>query len=267
MTQPSPETASSVECSSTGRQNRSSRIDRRSLERQRSIEPAAKASSVAAATTPAGSQTLSLPGVRVSIGRVYAGGGLAAPRAVERHPLRSGVDRRRLDKARDCSRQFAVGRDEDVRLQLRQRHELGVIRRLPTQLIRDLPRRSLKHLVAEEANLQRVDPRHPLEPFRGRDLTAARRLVQRRQRLRADERRRDELVLGGDLDLPGRNPEQRVAVDDEPGHSALRPEGTRKRASRPAAAKARSCRRSSACRRTRLSSPRSEARRRSSRSS
>jgi len=54
----------------------------------------------------------------------------------------------------------------------------------------------------------------------GRDLTPAGRLEQRRQRLRADERRREELVLSGDLDLTGRNPEQRLAVDDEPGHAA-----------------------------------------------
>jgi hypothetical protein len=38
----------------------------------------------------------------------------------------------------------------------------------------------------------------------------------------ADECRRDELVLGGDLDLAGRNPEQRLAVDDEPGHRRRR---------------------------------------------
>jgi hypothetical protein len=54
-----------------------------------------------------------------------------------------------------------------------------------------------------------------LEPLGSRDLTAPGRLVEPRQRLRADERRGDQLVLGSDLDLAGRNPEQRVAVDDE----------------------------------------------------
>jgi hypothetical protein len=47
-----------------------------------------------------------------------------------------------------------VAGDERVRLQLRQRDELGVVRRLPTELIRDPPRRSLQHLVAEEAHLE-----------------------------------------------------------------------------------------------------------------
>jgi hypothetical protein len=59
-----------------------------------------------------------------------------------------------------------------------------------------------------------------LDPLTRRDLTPAGRLVQRRQRLRANERRRDELVLGGDLDLTTSNPEQRLAVDDKPGHAA-----------------------------------------------
>src|SRR5207247_2806815 len=54
----------------------------------------------------------------------------------------------------------------------------------------------------------------------GGDLTPPRRLVQRRQRLGADEGRRDELVLGRDLDLAGSDPEERLAVNDEPSHAA-----------------------------------------------
>ena len=88
------------------------------------------------------------------------------------------------------------------------------------KLMRDLPRRPLEHLVAEEANLQRVDPRHPLDPLCGRDLIPAGGLVERGQRLRANERRCDELVFGGDLDLAAGNPKQRLAVDDEAGHAA-----------------------------------------------
>jgi hypothetical protein len=33
--------------------------------------------------------------------------------------------------------------------------------------LRDLPRFPSEHLVAEEANLQRVDPRHPLDSLTG----------------------------------------------------------------------------------------------------
>ena len=90
----------------------------------------------------------------------------------------------------------------------------------PPELVRNPPSRPLEHLVTEEANLQRVDPRHPLHPLGNGDLTATGRLVQRRQRLRADECRCDELVFAGDLDLAGRNPEQRVAVNDKASHEA-----------------------------------------------
>ena len=45
-----------------------------------------------------------------------------------------------------------------------------------------------------------------------------RELAQRRQSLRANDRRRDELVLGRDLDLAGGNPERRLAVEP---HQAL----------------------------------------------
>jgi hypothetical protein len=105
-------------------------------------------------------------------------------------------------------------------LQLRQCHELGVVGRLPAKLVSDPPRRPLQHLVTEEADLQRVDPRHPLESVGGRDLAPPSRLVQRGQRLRADERGRDELVLGRNVDLAGRDPKERVAVDDETRHAA-----------------------------------------------
>jgi hypothetical protein len=52
-----------------------------------------------------------------------------------------------------------------------------------------------------------------ISPWRGR-------LVERRQGLRTNECRGNELVLGGYLDLAGRNPQQRLAVDDEPRHAA-----------------------------------------------
>jgi hypothetical protein len=78
----------------------------------------------------------------------------------------------------------------------------------------------LQHLVTEEADLKGVDARDPLDPFGGGDLTSPGRLIQRRERLRAGERRRNELVLGCDLDLAGRDPKQRVTVDDEPRHAA-----------------------------------------------
>ena len=78
---------------------------------------------------------------------------------------------------------------------------------------------SLEHLVSEEANLQRVDPRYALDALSRRDLTLPGRLVQRRQRLRANERRRHKLVLSGHLNLAGSDPQQRLTVHDEPRHS------------------------------------------------
>jgi hypothetical protein len=89
------------------------------------------------------------------------------------------VNRRRLDKAGGRSRQIAADVTRRSACSCVSAHELGVVRCLPPQLIRDLPRRPLEHLVAEEANLQRVDPRHPLDPLGSRDLTPARRFVQR----------------------------------------------------------------------------------------
>ena len=101
-----------------------------------------------------------------------------------------------------------------------QGYESGVVGRLPPQLVRDPPRRPLQHLVTEEAHLQGVDARDPLDSLGGGDLTPPGCLIQRRQRLRADERRRDELVRRCDLDLASDDPEQRVTVDDEPRHTA-----------------------------------------------
>ena len=81
----------------------------------------------------------------------------------------------------------------------------------------DLPCLPLEHLVSEEPNLQRVDPRHPLDALGSRDLPPSGRLVERRQRLRANERRRHELVLSGDLDLAGSDLQQRL---DSPRRTA-----------------------------------------------
>jgi len=56
------------------------------------------------------------------------------------------VDRRDLDEFGNRPRQLAVGRDENVSLQLRKRDEFGVGGCLPPQLIRNPPRRSLSTL-------------------------------------------------------------------------------------------------------------------------
>src|SRR3954468_2726545 len=73
------------------------------------------------------------------------------PREVGPCPLASSgraqrLDGRRLNEVRDRFRQMAVGGDERVGLQPRQRHELGVVRPLPPQLLSDPPRRALEHL-------------------------------------------------------------------------------------------------------------------------
>jgi hypothetical protein len=46
--------------------------------------------------------------------------------------------------------------------------------------------------------------------------------VQRREGLRAEERRREELVLRSHLDLLADKPEDDTAVDDEPRHADAR---------------------------------------------
>lgn len=63
------------------------------------------------------------------------------------------------------------------------------------------------------------DPRHSLDALSCRNLTPPGRFVQRCQRLRANERRRHELVPSGDLNLAGSNLQQRLTVHDEPRHS------------------------------------------------
>ena len=61
----------------------------------------------------------------------------------------------------------------------------------------------------------------PVESDVRRDLAPVHGLVQGRQRLRAQERRREKLVLGSDLDTLARQVEHHAAVDDEPGHAFL----------------------------------------------
>ena len=56
------------------------------------------------------------------------------------------VNRRRSDEARYRPRQLPIGGDERVSLERRQCHVLGVISRLPRQLVCDLSRLTLEHL-------------------------------------------------------------------------------------------------------------------------
>jgi hypothetical protein len=97
-------------------------------------------------------------------------------------------------------RQPLIARDEGVRVQLGQGRVLGVARVRPTELVRDPPGRPAGR-GREEADTELP---HVVEPPFGvlRQLATADRTVEERQRLRAEQRRSQELVLGADETSP-----------------------------------------------------------------
>jgi hypothetical protein len=84
------------------------------------------------------------------------------------------LDIRRLDEARDCPPQCGIRCDKRICLEAREGHILSVVGRLPAELLSDLPRLPLKHLVAQETNLQRVDSAHAFKSLSLGDLTPLR---------------------------------------------------------------------------------------------
>jgi hypothetical protein len=121
------------------------------------------------------------------------------------------------------TRQLGVQGDERICLQLREGNVLGVVGLGPPQLLGEVPGPTPEHGVAEEADRHGPDAGEPVEGNIRRDLTPVHGLVQGRQRLGAQERRGEQLVLGWDLDLLTRQLEDDTAVDDESGHLEIHP--------------------------------------------
>ena len=109
-------------------------------------------------------------------------------------PLPQRVDRCGRDDPLDAPRQLRVQGDERVRLQLRERDVLGVVGRGPSQPIRQIPRPTPEHGVAEEPDRHPPDAGEAVARDVGRDLAPLDGLVQGRQRLGTKERRCEELV-------------------------------------------------------------------------
>ena len=112
-----------------------------------------------------------------------------------------------------------VQRHERVCLELRERDVFGVERLRPAELIRHLPGPTPEDGVAEEPDRHALDAGKVLASGVGRELAALDGLVEDRQRLGAQKRRREELVLGRDLDPLARQVEDDAAVDDESRHA------------------------------------------------
>ena len=91
----------------------------------------------------------------------------------------------------DPACQVVVQGDERVRLQLREREVLGVVGLGPSQLVGEVPGPAAEHGVAEEADRQRPDAGEPVEGDLRRELALLHGLVQGRQRLGAQQRRRE----------------------------------------------------------------------------
>src|SRR6266566_1390874 len=118
--------------------------------------------------------------------------------------LAQQVDRRRRDDPFDAARQFRVQGYERVCLQLSECDVLGVVRRGPSQLIRQFPGSTPEHGVAEEPDRHLPDAGEAVARDVGRDLAPLDGLVQSRQRLGTKEHRCEGLVLAWDLDLRAR---------------------------------------------------------------
>jgi hypothetical protein len=128
------------------------------------------------------------------------------------------VNRRSRDDPFDAPRQFRVEGHERVRLQQRQCDVLGVVRRRPAELIRQLSGAAPEHGVTEEPDRHSPDALEVIAGEIGGDLAPLDGLVQSRQRLGAKERGCEELVWAPDLDFGGRQVEDGAGVDNEPRH-------------------------------------------------
>ena len=137
--------------------------------------------------------------------------------------LEQGIDRRRRNDPLDAARQLRIQRDERVCLEQREREVLGVVRLRPAQLIRYLPGATSEHGVAKKPDRHLPYTGESLACDIGRELAPLHSLVQSRQRLGPQQRRRKQLVLGLDLDPLTRQIEHGAGVDYEPGHPVSDP--------------------------------------------
>jgi hypothetical protein len=137
-----------------------------------------------------------------------------SPERDERSGRSERVEGRCGDDAFSTAGQFGVQSDERIRLQLRQRQVLRVVGLRPSEPVGDVPGVAAENCVAEQADRHRLDAVEPLSGDLGRDLAAIHCLVKGGQRLRAKERRRKQLVLGGNLNPLTCKPKDNAAVDD-----------------------------------------------------
>jgi DNA-binding NarL/FixJ family response regulator len=106
-------------------------------------------------------------------------------------------------------------------LQLSEGDVLGVVGLGPSQLFGEVPSPTPEDRVAEEADRDGPDAVKPVDAHIQRDLAPVHGLVQSRQRLGAEERRPEKLVLGRKLEFLARQLQDDAAVHDESGHRAV----------------------------------------------
>ena len=138
------------------------------------------------------------------------------------HFLAHRVDRRGRDDPFEAARQFRVQGYEGVCLQLGERDVLGIVSRRPSQLVREFPRPTLEHGVAEQSDPHPPDVGEVVARDVGRDLAPLDSLVQSRQRLGTKECWCEELVRARDLDLLAREVQDGPGIDDELSHRKRR---------------------------------------------
>ena len=123
----------------------------------------------------------------------------------------------RPSKSVSCPRSsLRIQGHERVGLQLRERDILGVVRRSPAELFRQIPRPPPEDCVAEKPDRQPLDAGKALARGVGGELAPVDCLVQGRQRLRTEEGRGEQLMLVRDLAIT-RQLEHGAGVDHEPG--------------------------------------------------
>jgi hypothetical protein len=114
--------------------------------------------------------------------------------------------------------ELPIERDQGIGLQLGQGDVLGIQRVRPSELVGDIPRYALQHPVSEQPDPQ---PAHVVELPLGillGHLTAADRLVEKRQQLRAQQRRSQDPMLVTDRGLVLSQVNGDVRTDHVPGH-------------------------------------------------
>jgi hypothetical protein len=116
------------------------------------------------------------------------------------------------------ARQPGVERDEGICLQLSQCQVLRDVGFCPTQLLGEVPCPSPKHSITQETDRQCSDAREPVQSDIRGQISPLYRFVHGRERLGAQERRCEKLVLGWNTDPLIHQVKNCSAVDNEPCH-------------------------------------------------